>query len=89
MNLSKYKKDIEFALRNKYRIKVHYTDEIDYFNNIINWKYPPYQIKNFLIDKIIQEIENYFKNSTNFLIIMYFEGDNVVHKIPLNLPQLK
>lgn len=87
MNFSKYKKDIEFAIKNKYKIEVHYTDDIDYVNNNINWKYPPYQIKNFLIEKIVLEIENYFKNSNDHLIVMYFEGNNVIHKIPLNLPK--
>ncbi len=86
MNLSRFKSDIEFAIKNKYSIKIHYTDEIDYQDNNIIWKYPPYIVKNYIIDKIILEIENYFKNSNNYLIVMYFEGDDIVHKIPLNLP---
>ena len=87
MNILRFKNDIEFAIKNKYSIKIHYTDEIDYSNNDITWKYPPYAIKNYIIDKIILEIENYFKNSDNYLIVMYFEGDDIIHKIPLNLPK--
>ena len=87
MNISRFKSDIEFAIKNKYSIKIHYTDEIDYSKNNIIWKYPPYSIKNYIVDKIILEIENYFKNSENYLIVMYFEGDDIIHKIPLNLPK--
>ena len=86
MNLIKFKNDIEFALKNKYNILVHYTDEIDYENNEIKWKFPPYIVKNCFADKIINELENYFKNSNNYLIVMYLEGDGIIHKIPLNLP---
>ena len=82
------KKDIDFAIKNKYTIKIFYTDEINYDKDEINWKYPPYVIKNFITEKIIQEIINYFKNHTKYLIVMNFEGDNIVHKIPLNLPEL-
>ena len=60
--------------------------EINYDNNEIVWKYPPYYIKNFIIDKIIEEINNYFKNFDEMLIIMYFNNKDFVHKIPLNLP---
>ena len=77
-SLIKYKDVIEFAMKNKYSIKINYTDEINYENNDIVWKYPPYYIKNFLTDKIITEINNYFKN---------FENNGFVHKIPLNLPK--
>lgn len=86
--ISTFKKDIDFAIKNKYTIKIFYTDEINYDNNEINWKYPPYVVKNFITEKIIQEIINYFKNYTKFLIVMNFEGDNIVHKIPINLPNL-
>jgi len=85
-SLIKYKDLIEFALKNKYSIKIEYTDEINYDNNEIVWKYPPYYIKNFIIDKIIEEINNYFKNFDEMLIIMYFNNKDFVHKIPLNLP---
>jgi hypothetical protein len=86
-SLIKYKDVIEFAMKNKYSIKINYTDEINYENNDIVWKYPPYYIKNFLTDKIITEINNYFKNFENMLIIIYFENNGFVHKIPLNLPK--
>lgn len=86
--ISTFKKDIDFAIKNKYTIKIFYTDEINYDNNEINWKYPPYVVKNYITEKIIQEIINYFKNYTKFLIVMNFEGDNIVHKIPINLPNL-
>ena len=88
-SLIKYKDLIEFALKNKYSIKINYTDEIDYDNNEIVWKYPPYYIKNFVIDKIIEEINNYFKNFDDMLIIMYFQSNDFTHKIPLNLPSKK
>ena len=86
MNLIKLKNDIEFALKNKYNILVHYTDDIDYKKNEIKWKFPPYIVKNCFADKIVNELENYFKNSNNYLIVMYLEGDGIIHKIPLNLP---
>ncbi len=84
--IEKFKNDIEFAIKNKYSIKIYYTDEINYNSSKIEWKYPPYIVKNYISDKIITEIDNYFKNFTNYLIVMYFEGDDIVHKIPLNLP---
>lgn len=87
MNISKYKNDFEFALKNNYKIKVYYSDEIDLKKNDVNWKYPPYQIKNFLVDKIILEIEDYFKNSLDFLIVIYFQGQDFTHKIPINIPK--
>ena len=89
MNIQKFKTDLEFAIKNRYSIKIYYTDEIDVDKHVINWKYPPYIIKNFVVDKIISEIENYFKNSLDYLIVMYFEGDKIVHKIPINLPNNK
>lgn len=89
MNIQKFKTDLEFAIKNRYSIKIYYTDEIDVDKHIINWKYPPYIIKNFVVDKIISEIENYFRNSLDYLIVMYFEGDKIVHKIPINLPKNK
>tara|TARA_B100001093_G_C25967228_1_gene651675 strand:+ start:148 stop:417 length:270 start_codon:yes stop_codon:yes gene_type:complete len=86
MNLTKFKNDIEFALKNKYDIIVHYTEEINFINNTIIWKYPPYVVKNCISNKIIVELENYFKNSKNYLIVMYLKGNGITHKIPLNLP---
>ena len=86
LKIHSFKKDIEFAMKHKYSIIINYTDEIDYENNIVTWKYPPYIVKNFLADKIIYEIANYFKKFDNYLIVMHFEGDNITHKIPLNLP---
>tara|TARA_B100001287_G_C22448121_1_gene419141 strand:+ start:201 stop:485 length:285 start_codon:yes stop_codon:yes gene_type:complete len=88
-SLNKYKDLIEFAVKNKYQIKINYTDEINYDNNDIVWKYPPYYVKNFMIDKILIEINNYFNNHNNMLIIMYFENSEFTHKIPLNLPNEK
>ena len=85
--INTFKKDIDFAIKNKYSIKIYYTDEINYEKNEIIWKYPPYIVKNYITDKIILEIINYFKNYTEYLIVMNFEGDNIVHKIPLNLPE--
>ena len=73
-------------MKNKYSIKIYYTDEIIEDADYINWKYPPYIVKNFITEKIINEIENYFKNFEYYLIVMHFEGDDIVHKIPLNLP---
>ena len=89
MNIQKFKTHLEFAIKNRYSIKIYYTDDIDVDKHIINWKYPPYIIKNFVVDKIISEIENYFRNSLDYLIVMYFEGDKIVHKIPINLPKNK
>ena len=66
MNIQKFKTDLEFAIKNRYSIKIYYTDDIDVDKHIINWKYPPYIIKNFVVDKIISEIENYFRNSLDF-----------------------
>tara|TARA_A100001015_G_scaffold320383_1_gene446559 strand:- start:4538 stop:4801 length:264 start_codon:yes stop_codon:yes gene_type:complete len=86
MNIDKFKVDIQFAINHKYSIKIHYTDEIDYSKNNVTWKYPPYIVKNCITEKIISEIENYFKNSNDYLIVMYFEGNDIVHKIPINLP---
>lgn len=86
MDISKFRNDIEFALKNKYNISIYYTDDIDLKNNNVNWKYPPYQVKNFFVDKIILEIENYFKNSKDYLIVMHLQGNDIIHKIPLNLP---
>ena len=85
--INNLKNDIDFAIKNKYSIKIYYTDEVSDENDKLNWKYPPYIVKNFVTDKIIQEIINYFKNYTDYLIVMNFEGDNIVHKIPLNLPK--
>ena len=76
LKINSFKKDIEFAIKNKYSITINYTDEINYENNIVSWKYPPYIIKNFIADKIISEISNYFKNFDNYLIVMHFEGKN-------------
>ena len=84
--INQFKNDIEFAIKNKYSIKIYYTTDIDYDNNSITWKYPPYIVKNYISEKIILEIDNYFKNFNDYLIVMYFEGDDIVHKIPLNLP---
>ena len=87
LNTKKFYKDIEFAIKNNYVIKIFYTKEINYdLDNKIIWKYPPYLVKNCIIEKIINEIDNYFKNSNDYLIVMYFEGDDIIHKIPLNLP---
>ena len=88
-SLNKYKDLIEFAVKNKYSIKIKYTDEINFDNNEIIWKYPPYYIKNFIIEKIVEEVNNYFKNFENMLIIMYFDNKEFFHKIPLNLPTKK
>ena len=49
-------------------------------------KYPPYLLKNYFINMVIDEITNYFKNFENMLIIMNFEKNDFIHKIPLNLP---
>jgi|TARA_B100000886_G_C20126990_1_gene368296 hypothetical protein len=88
MNLIKLKNDIDFAIKNKYSIKVYYTDNknINYNDSTINWLYPPYIVKNYVPEKIILEIESYFKNYNDLLIVMYFENDDIIHKIPLNLP---
>ena len=86
MNIKNFKQEIEFAIKNRYSIKIYYTDEINFNKKKLDWKYPPYVIKNFDVDNIILEIENYFKNSLDYLIVMYFEGEDIVHKIPLNLP---
>ena len=86
LQVNKFKADINFAIKNKYSIKIYYTDEINDDTNNIYWKYPPYIVKNFITEKIIAEIESYFKNFSNYLIVMYFEGDDITHKIPLNLP---
>ena len=86
LQVNKFKSDINFAIRNKYSIKIYYTDELNDDTTNINWKYPPYIVKNYITEKIIAEIESYFKNFSNYLIVMYFEGDDITHKIPLNLP---
>jgi len=86
LQVDKFKSDIDFAIRNKYSIKIYYTNEINDDTNNISWKYPPYIVKNFITEKIISEIESYFKNFNSYLIVMYFEGDDITHKIPLNLP---
>lgn len=86
LQVNKFKTDINFAIKNKYSIKIYYTDEINDNTNNIIWKYPPYIVKNYITEKIITEIESYFKNFSNYLIVMYFEGDDITHKIPLNLP---
>lgn len=85
-NLEKCKDIIEFAIKNKYIIKINYTDEIDCDEKNINWKYPPYLLKNYFINMVIDEIITYFKNFENMLIIMNFEKNDFIHKIPLNLP---
>lgn len=86
LQVSKHKNEIDFAIKNKYSIKIYYTDEFKDLNDKIVWKYPPYIIKNYITDKIIVEINNYFKNFKNYLIVMYLESDEITHKIPLNLP---
>ena len=86
LQVEKFKSDISFAIKNKYSIKIYYTNELNDNTDNINWKYPPYIVKNFITDKIVNEIESYFKNFNNYLIVMYFEGDDITHKIPLNLP---
>ena len=89
MNFIQFKKDIEFALVKKYSIQIYYSDDIDFENNTINWKYPSYQIKNILIDKIIEELEIYFKNFKDFIIVMHLIGSELTHKIPIHLPSKK
>lgn len=86
LQVNKFKKEIKFAIKNKYSIKIYYTDMVDQNNENIEWKYPPYIVKNYAIDKIILEIENYFKNFKNYLIVMYLQNNNIIHKIPINLP---
>ena len=54
---------------------------VDQNNENIEWKYPPYIVKNYAIDKIILEIENYFKNFKNYLIVMYLQNEDIIHKI--------
>ena len=78
MNLIKFKNDIEFALKNKYNILVHYTDEIDYENNEIKWKFPPYIVKNCFADKIINDPVKYLlsprleRRIPSFNILVFF-----------------
>lgn len=86
LQVDKFRSDIDFAIKNKYSIKIYYTNEINDDTSNISWKYPPYIVKNFITEKIINEIESYFKNFNSYLIVMYFEGDDITHKIPLNLP---
>ena len=86
LQINKLKNEIEFAIKNKYSIKIYYTDVIDENNENIEWKYPPYIVKNYVTDKIILEIENYFKNFKNYLIVMYLQNEDIIHKIPINLP---
>lgn len=81
------RENIDFALKKKYSIEVHYSDEIDLKKNEVNWKYPPYLIKNVLTEKIIDELIVYFRNSENFILIMHLKGDAIVHKVPINLPK--
>lgn len=83
------KNNIEFALKKKYSIKVYYSDDIDYKKNIVLWKYPPYQIKNCNSDKIIDELLDYFRNFEDFILVMHLTGDNITHKVPINLPSKK
>jgi hypothetical protein len=86
LQVDKFKSDIDFAIKNKYSIKIYYTNEVEDDTYNISWKYPPYIVKNFITCKIINEIKSYFKNFNSYLIVMYFEGDDITHKIPLNLP---
>ena len=85
-NRNTLRNNISFALRKKYSIKVYYSNDIDYKKNVIKWKYPPYLIKNCNIDKIIEEIENYFKNFEDFILVMHLIGDNILHKVPIHIP---
>ena len=78
--------NINFALKKKYSIEIHYSDEIDLKKNRVIWKYPPYIVKNMLTDKIIDELINYFKNFNNYILVMHLIGNQIKHKVPINIP---
>ena len=78
--------NINFALRKKYSIQIHYSNEIDFKKNIVIWKYPPYIIKNMLVEKIVEELISYFKDFEDFILVMHLIGDNIIHKVPINIP---
>ena len=78
--------NINFALKKKYSIEIHYSDDIDLKKNKVVWKYPPYIVKNMLTEKIIDELINYFKNFNNFILVMHLVGDQITHKVPINIP---
>ena len=87
MDIIKFKNDIYEALKNKYTIEIHYSNCINFKEKTINWKYPPYKIKSTNLEYIVDEIQTYFKNFLDFVIIMHiFYKNNLVNKIPLNIP---
>ena len=81
--------NINFALKKKYSMKVYYSNDIDYKKNTVEWKYPPYLIKNCITEKIIDELLNYFKNFEDFILVMHLTGEDIVHKVPIHLPHKK
>lgn len=86
MDFRKFIKEIQYAIDNNYMIEIEYSDDYSLEDHIINWKYPVYKIKSRNINKIIQNLNKYFVNYDNYIIIMILKNKDIKHKIPIYLP---
>ena len=87
MNLAQMKKIFSYLIKNNLKFKLLYSDDIDYKNVSIRWKYPPYYPRYYNINSLTKEINEFIDRKKDFFIKLIFESiDNTEKNILLNSP---
>ena len=87
MNLAQLKKLFSYLIKNNIKFKILYSDDIDYENISISWKYPPYYPRHYIVSSIVKEINEFIERKKDYFIKLVFESiDNNENSVVLNLP---
>ena len=76
MNLVQLKKLFSYLIKNNKKFKILYSDDIDYNNITIQWKYPPYYPRHYIVNLVVKEINEFIERKKDFFIKLVFESCN-------------